>query len=97
MTIKAIRPEIWFPLIRAAWSYVRTFAPDILRAIHRCDELRAVASPSILARRAARGLGKRVGSNVDTAPWAYSATSGYWIAASAVWQILHVAGADHPR
>ncbi|NGO12121.1 hypothetical protein G5C60_32085 [Streptomyces sp. HC44] len=27
----AIPPQTWWPLIRAAWTYVHTFAPDILR------------------------------------------------------------------
>lgn len=35
----AIPPEQWFPLIRAAWTYVYTFAPDILRAQQRYHEL----------------------------------------------------------
>lgn len=35
----AIPPEQWFPLIRAAWTYVHTFAPDILRAQQRYQRL----------------------------------------------------------
>ena len=35
----AIPPEQWFALIRAAWAYVHTFAPDILRAQQRYQEL----------------------------------------------------------
>ncbi|MBX9978193.1 hypothetical protein [Mycobacterium gordonae] len=35
----AIPPEQWFPLIRSAWTYVHTFAPDILRAQQRYQEL----------------------------------------------------------
>ena len=35
----AIPPEQWFPLIRAAWTYVHSFAPDILRAQLRYQEL----------------------------------------------------------
>jgi hypothetical protein len=35
----AIPPEQWFALIRAAWTYVHTFAPDILRAHTRYQEL----------------------------------------------------------
>ncbi|MCK8642364.1 hypothetical protein [Mycobacterium colombiense] len=34
-----IPPEQWFPLIRAAWTYVHTFAPDILRAHQRYQHL----------------------------------------------------------
>ena len=32
-------PTQWFALIRAAWTYVHTFAPDILRAQRRYQEL----------------------------------------------------------
>lgn len=35
----AIPPEQWFPLIRAAWTYVHTFAADILRTQQRYQEL----------------------------------------------------------
>jgi hypothetical protein len=34
-----IPPTQWFALIRAAWTYVHTFAPDILRAQQRYQEL----------------------------------------------------------
>lgn len=34
-----IPPQQWFPLIRAAWTYVHTFAPDILRAHQRHQQL----------------------------------------------------------
>jgi hypothetical protein len=36
-----IGPDLWFPLIRAAWTYVHTFAPDVLRAGRRHQELLA--------------------------------------------------------
>jgi len=39
-----IPPEQWFPLIRAAWTYVHTFAPDILRAHQRYQHLLAQAT-----------------------------------------------------
>jgi hypothetical protein len=39
-----IPPEQWFPLVRAAWTYVHTFAPDILRAQQRYEELIANAA-----------------------------------------------------
>lgn len=43
----AIPPEIWFPLTKAAWRYVHTFAPDVLRASRRLAELReALTRPS---------------------------------------------------
>ncbi|WP_254711126.1 hypothetical protein [Streptomyces lunaelactis] len=29
---QAISPEVWFPLLRAAWTYISVFGPDILRA-----------------------------------------------------------------
>ncbi|MEV0712716.1 hypothetical protein [Nocardia aurea] len=39
-----IPPEQWFPLIRAAWTYVHTFAPDIVRAQQHYEELLARAT-----------------------------------------------------
>jgi hypothetical protein len=32
LSTPAIPPESWFPLVRAAWTYIDTFGPDILRA-----------------------------------------------------------------
>ncbi|MBA8931818.1 hypothetical protein BC739_009077 [Kutzneria viridogrisea] len=32
LSTPVIPPETWFPLIRAAWTYIGTFGPDILRA-----------------------------------------------------------------
>jgi hypothetical protein len=43
ITTAVIPPEQWFPLMRAAWAYVHTFAADILRAQHRYNDLRAAA------------------------------------------------------
>ncbi|MCX5374927.1 hypothetical protein [Streptomyces sp. NBC_00091] len=43
----AVPPEAWFPLIRAAWAYIHTFAPDVLRADQRLRELHAAAQPSV--------------------------------------------------
>ena len=40
----AIPPDLWFPLIRAAWTYVHMFASDILRAHRRHQELIANAT-----------------------------------------------------
>jgi hypothetical protein len=40
----AIPPGLWFPLIRAAWAYVHIFAPDILRAHRRHQQLLANAA-----------------------------------------------------
>jgi hypothetical protein len=42
LSTPVIPPEIWFPLTKAAWTYVHTFAPDVLRASRRLDELRTV-------------------------------------------------------
>ena len=39
-----IPPEQWFPLIRAAWTYVHTLAPDILHARQRYQDLLAQAT-----------------------------------------------------
>ncbi|MFD5906636.1 integrase [Streptomyces microflavus] len=44
----AVPPETWFPLIRAAWAYIHDFAPDVLRADRRYNELLAAANPSAL-------------------------------------------------
>ncbi|KAF0957427.1 hypothetical protein [Rhodococcus sp. T7] len=50
----AIPPEQWFPLIRAAWTYVHTFAPDILRAHQRYQELVGNATKKITGDQDAR-------------------------------------------
>ncbi|MEU7736781.1 integrase [Streptomyces griseus] len=50
LVLKPVPPHIWFPLIRAAWTYIHTFAPDILRASHRYEKLKAAASTRILGR-----------------------------------------------
>lgn len=52
LSTEAVTPDIWFPLVRAAWAYVHTFAPDILRATRRYEELRSKAQPSIVRRKA---------------------------------------------
>lgn len=44
LSTRAIPPEQWFPLIRAAWTYIHTFAPDILRARAHYDDLLARAT-----------------------------------------------------
>ncbi|WP_409054877.1 hypothetical protein [Streptomyces sp. SYP-A7185] len=36
-----IRPETWFPLVRAAWAYIDTFGPDILKALDRWKAIQA--------------------------------------------------------
>ncbi|MFE0695682.1 hypothetical protein [Streptomyces sp. NPDC058869] len=44
-TIKtpAIPPEVWFPLVRAAWTYISVFAPDLFRAQESWQEVKAKA------------------------------------------------------
>lgn len=41
LTTPVIKPETWFPLVRAAWTYIDVFAPDILRAQHLWTEAQA--------------------------------------------------------
>ncbi|HEY9326704.1 MAG TPA: integrase [Streptomyces sp.] len=41
-----VPPKTWFPLIRAAWTYIHDFAPDVLRTDGRLRELRAAARTS---------------------------------------------------
>ncbi|KOU51515.1 hypothetical protein ADK56_09785 [Streptomyces sp. MMG1522] len=43
LTTPVIPPEVWFPLVRAAWTYIDTFAPDILRTQERWRQLRTEA------------------------------------------------------
>lgn len=50
LSTPTIAPEVWFPLVRAAWVYVHTFAPDVLRAMTRYQQLRANA-PTTTDRR----------------------------------------------
>lgn len=45
LSTPVIPPDLWFALMRAAWTYVHTFAPDILRAHERHQELIRAASP----------------------------------------------------
>jgi len=40
LSTQPVPPAIWFPLVRAAWTYVHDFAPDVLRAAVRLGELR---------------------------------------------------------
>lgn len=43
LSTPVIPPETWFPLIRAAWTYIDTFGPDILRARATWQGLRSRA------------------------------------------------------
>jgi hypothetical protein len=40
----AIPPQVWFPLVKAAWTYIDQFAPDILRAERRYRHLQGDAT-----------------------------------------------------
>lgn len=42
----AIPPEVWFPLVKAAWTYIDRFGPDILRAEHSYQRLQQTATGS---------------------------------------------------
>jgi hypothetical protein len=50
LSTPVLPPEAWFPLVRAAWTYIHTFGPDILRARATWQGLQAKARP--LRRRA---------------------------------------------
>ncbi|MFG2483376.1 integrase [Streptomyces virginiae] len=52
LSTKAIPPEIWFPLVRAAWTYIHTFAADILKALNLSEELRQAAVASAAGKDA---------------------------------------------
>ncbi|MFC9251763.1 integrase [Amycolatopsis thailandensis] len=56
LSTPAIPPEIWFPLTKAAWRYINTFAPDVLRASRRLTELREARAQPFRARRNANHL-----------------------------------------
>lgn len=43
LSTKAIPPDMWFALVRAAWTYIHVFAPDIFRALDMLKELRRAA------------------------------------------------------
>lgn len=46
----AVKPNTWFPLIRAAWSYIHDFAPDVLRAHERRQALESAAAHSVAGK-----------------------------------------------
>ncbi|MEV0495658.1 integrase [Streptomyces atratus] len=52
LSTQAVPPQIWFPLIRAAWAFVHTFAADIFRADRRYQELRDAAQKSVVGKDA---------------------------------------------
>jgi hypothetical protein len=43
LTTPVIKPDTWFPLVRAAWTYIEVFAPDILAALARLRQIEADA------------------------------------------------------
>ncbi|MFJ3301413.1 integrase [Streptomyces bacillaris] len=46
LSTPVIPPEVWFPVVRAAWTYIDIFAPDILRAQERWRQFQAEAKRS---------------------------------------------------
>ncbi|MFF2132424.1 integrase [Streptomyces olivochromogenes] len=52
LSTPVIPPEVWFPLVRAAWTYIDTFAPDILRAQERWRQIQAEAKQSSVGAEA---------------------------------------------
>ncbi|MGA5412041.1 hypothetical protein ACPCSC_32900 [Streptomyces lavendulocolor] len=52
LSTKAIPPEIWFPLIRAAWTYIHTYSADILGALRLTEQLRQAAVSSAAGKDA---------------------------------------------
>ncbi|MBK3584763.1 integrase [Streptomyces sp. MBT57] len=56
---KNVHPTIWFALVRAAWSYIHDFAPDILaaRENYRCLTEAASSDSRSMAGRVRRYLG----------------------------------------
>ncbi|MFI7356222.1 integrase [Streptomyces avidinii] len=53
LSTRAVPPDIWFPLVRAAWTYVHIFAPDILHALRQVEQLKEAAAASAAGRDAA--------------------------------------------
>ncbi|WP_430378152.1 hypothetical protein [Streptomyces sp. B1-3] len=47
----AISPDTWFPLIRAAWTYIDTFSTDILSALARWQHLQDTARSRVGVER----------------------------------------------
>lgn len=56
LSTPTVAPTLWFPLVRAAWTYVHTFAPDVLRAMDRYQQLRANARTTVGRGRRTRSL-----------------------------------------
>ncbi|MCX4625490.1 hypothetical protein [Streptomyces sp. NBC_01443] len=50
-----VKPETWFPLVRAAWTYITVFAPDILRALDRWQAIEARVEDIKLPRKRTAG------------------------------------------
>lgn len=41
MKTPVVKPETWFPLVRAAWTYIDSFGPDIFKALNRWQAIQA--------------------------------------------------------
>ncbi len=52
LSTRAVPPETWFPLVRAAWAYVHSFAPDVLGALRQVERLKAAAGTSVAGKDA---------------------------------------------
>ena len=50
LTTPVISPQVWWPLLRAAWAYIHTFAPDLLGLRDRLDRQQQEA-PAAGSRR----------------------------------------------
>lgn len=88
----AITPETWFPLIRAAWSYVSQFGPDILRAVDYWHQVKEGSRPAS-TQEAEQLLHAWLADPSNTIPVLHTATGGKVVN----WQLLtRVIGVD-PR
>ncbi|AQS69655.1 hypothetical protein [Streptomyces pactum] len=52
LSTPVIPPQIWFPLIKAAWAFIHVFSSDVLRAGRRYQELQATAQSSVAGKEA---------------------------------------------
>ncbi|MEV6050685.1 hypothetical protein [Streptomyces sp. NPDC052107] len=87
-----VKPETWFPLVRAAWTYVDTFGPDILKALNRWQAIQAgfYDGPiDEIHRRFAAWLDDPA-SRVPV----HSAQNGRWVVN---WSLLNALLGRHPR
>ncbi|HEX9355484.1 MAG TPA: hypothetical protein VF933_16915, partial [Streptosporangiaceae bacterium] len=54
LTTPVISPQVWWPLLRAAWTYIHTFAPDLLGLRDRLDRGQQQADPAAPGSRRMR-------------------------------------------